>query len=57
MLAFINKDQTGPATSGDDAMTVDLPDGTKAFIPILIPLTEFAPAPDLRPGGADVPDM
>jgi len=54
-MAFLNKTMDGPATSGEDAMTVDLPDGTKAFIPLIIPLTEFAPAPDLRPGGADVP--
>lgn len=54
-MAFLNKTQNGPATSGDDALTVDLPDGTKAFIPLLIPLTPFSPAPDLRPGGADVP--
>jgi ABC-type branched-subunit amino acid transport system substrate-binding protein len=55
VMMFLNKDQNGPATSGEDAMTVDLPDGTKAFIPIIVPLTEFTPAPDLRPGGADVP--
>jgi hypothetical protein len=36
-------------------MTVPLDDGTTAYIPILVPLTEFEPAPDLRPGGADVP--
>lgn len=55
MMAFLNAEGTGPATSGDDAMKVDLPDGTQAYIPILIPLTDFEDAPDLRPGGADVP--
>ncbi len=55
MMAYLNAEGTGPATSAQDAMLVDLPDGNKAFVPILIPLTEFAPAPDLRPGGADVP--
>lgn len=54
-LAFFNADLSGPATSGDEALKVDLPDGTQAFIPLLIPLTDFTPAPDLRPGGADVP--
>jgi ABC-type branched-subunit amino acid transport system substrate-binding protein len=54
-LAFLSKDGKGIAKSGDDAFTVDLPDGTKAFIPIVVPLTEFAPAPDLRPGGKDAP--
>lgn len=55
MMAFLNATGDGPATSGDDAMKVPLPDGTTAYIPILIPLSDFAPAPDLRPGGADVP--
>lgn len=55
MMAYLNAEGTGPATSAQDAMLVDLADGNKAFVPILIPLTEFAPAPDLRPGGADVP--
>lgn len=54
-MLFLNADGTGPATSGEDAMTVPLADGTTAYIPILVPLTEFEPAPDLRPGGADVP--
>jgi branched-chain amino acid transport system substrate-binding protein len=54
-MAFLNATGDGPATSGDDAFTVQLEDGTTAFIPIIIPLTEFAPAPDLKPGGADVP--
>ncbi len=54
-LSFFNADMTAPAGSGDEALKVDLPDGTQAFIPLLVPLTDFAPAPDLRPGGADVP--
>lgn len=55
MIAFANADMSGIATSGEDAMTVPLPDGTTAFIPVLVPLTPFSDAPDLRPGGADVP--
>ncbi|MBL8132041.1 MAG: ABC transporter substrate-binding protein [Anaerolineae bacterium] len=54
-MMFLNATGDGPATSGDDAMKVDLPDGTVAYIPILVPLTGFEAAPDLRPGGADVP--
>jgi ABC-type branched-subunit amino acid transport system substrate-binding protein len=54
-MAFLNATGDGPATSGEDALKVELGDGTTAYIPIIIPLTEFAPAPDLRPGGADVP--
>ncbi len=54
-MAFLNATRDGVATSGDEALKVDLPDGTQAFIPVLIPLTDFEDAPDLRPGGADVP--
>lgn len=49
-LRFLNAEGTGPATSGDDAMKIPQDDGTTIFVPILIPLTEFAQAPDLRPG-------
>lgn len=55
MMAFANADMSGLATSGDDAMAVPLPDGTTAYIPVLVPMTPFSDAPDLRPGGADVP--
>ena len=55
-MLFLNADQTGPATSGEDAMAVPLDDGTTAYIPILVPLTDFEDAPDLRPGGADAPE-
>jgi branched-chain amino acid transport system substrate-binding protein len=54
-MMFLNATGDGVATSGDDAMKVDLPDGTQAFIPVLVPLTDFEDAPDLRPGGVDVP--
>jgi ABC-type branched-subunit amino acid transport system substrate-binding protein len=50
-MRFLNATGDGPATSAEDAFRTE----TGGFIPILIPLTEFAPAPDLRPGGADVP--
>lgn len=55
-MAFLNATGDGVATSAEDAMIVDGPDGAKFFVPILVPLTEFAAAPDLRPGGADVPN-
>lgn len=55
MMAFANADMSGIATSGDDALKVPLEDGTTAYIPVLVPLTGFEAAPDLRPGGADVP--
>ncbi|MEQ8674964.1 MAG: ABC transporter substrate-binding protein [Aggregatilineales bacterium] len=49
MLAFLNADMTGPATSGEDALIVPTETG-QIFVPILVPLTDFASAPDLRPG-------
>lgn len=54
MMAYLNAQGTGPATSAADAMLLEVGD-QKFFVPIAIPLTDFAPAPDLRPGGADVP--
>ena len=53
-MYFLNATMDGIATSGEDALTVDAGDGTSLFIPQIVPLTEFAPAPDLRPGGANV---
>ncbi|MBE2182037.1 MAG: ABC transporter substrate-binding protein [Anaerolineae bacterium] len=55
VMMFANADMSGVATSGEDAMAVPLADGTTAYVPVLVPLSEFEPAPDLRPGGADVP--
>lgn len=45
--AFLNATGDGPATSAEDAFIVE---GAGIFLPILIPLTEFSEAPDLRPG-------
>jgi len=47
-LAFLNADGTGPATSREDAMVIPTDSG-EIMLPIVIPLTDFAPAPDLRP--------
>ena len=57
MMMFANADMSGVATSGDDALTLPLPDGTNAFLPVVVPLTDFEVSPDLRPGGADTPGM
>ena len=56
-IAFLNATMDGPATSGDDALKVPQDDGSNVYVPLLIPLTDFEDVPDLRPGGADVPDM
>jgi len=49
-IAYLNAEQAGPATSGEDALQIPRDDGTTLFVPILIPLTEPFEAPDLRPG-------
>lgn len=54
MMKFLNATMDGVATSGDDALKVpNDADGTTIYVPVLVPLTDFAPAPDLRPGAAD----
>lgn len=50
VMQYVNADMTGPATSAADALLVDTPDGRKVFVPLILPLTEFTAAPDLRPG-------
>jgi len=57
MMMFANADMSGVASSGDDALKLALPDGTEAYLPVVVPLTDFEQTPDLRPGGADVPGM
>jgi ABC-type branched-subunit amino acid transport system substrate-binding protein len=54
-MYFLNATMDGPATSGDDALKIPQEDGTNIFVPLVVPLADFAPAPDLRPGGASVP--
>ena len=55
-MYFLNATMDGIATSGDDILTVDPGDGSALFIPQIVPLNEFTPAPDLRPGGAGAGD-
>lgn len=50
MMKFANATMDGVATSGDDALKVPRDDGTNVYVPVVVPLTDFAPAPDLRPG-------
>jgi ABC-type branched-subunit amino acid transport system substrate-binding protein len=50
IMQYVNATMTGPATSAADALLVDTPDGGKLFVPLILPLTEFSDAPDLRPG-------
>jgi hypothetical protein len=55
VMYYLNATMDGPATSVADALLVDTPDGGKLFVPLIVPVTPFSDAPDLRPGGADVP--
>lgn len=56
MMAYLGQDGQRPAGPDNPPMVVTA--GEQQFlVPILVPLTDFAPAPDLRPGGADVPGM
>ncbi len=47
-LAYANASMTGPASGPDDALLVPDGAGGQLFIPIVIPLTDFMPVPQLR---------
>ncbi len=49
VMYFLNATQDGPATSGEDVLAIPQDDGSNIYVPLLVPLSEFAPAPDLRP--------
>ncbi len=50
LLKFANADMSGPATGPDDALFLDDGNGGQLFAPIVIPLTDFQAAPNLRGG-------
>jgi hypothetical protein len=52
-MRFANATMDGVATSGDDALKVPLADGTNYYPPVMVPLTDFVAAPDMRPGMVD----
>lgn len=47
-LAFANTTMTGPASGPDDALLIPDGAGGQLFVPIVIPLTDFMPVPQLR---------
>lgn len=51
MMLFANATMDGVATSGDDALKIPRDDGTDIYVPILVPLTDFAPAPSMLDQG------
>jgi TolB protein len=52
-MNFLGQDGKKPAGAGNPPMVVTV--GSQQFmVPMIIPLTDYQPAPDLRPGGADV---
>ena len=56
LMAYLGQDGQTPASAENPPMVVTAGD-RQLLVPILVPLTDFAPAPDLRPGGANVPGM
>jgi len=53
-MNFLGQDGKTPAGSQNPPMLVTV-GSQQLMVPIIIPLTDYQPAPDLRPGGADVP--
>ena len=48
ILKFANTTMSGPASGAEDALLIDDGAGGKLFVPIVIPLTDFMPVPQLR---------
>ena len=47
-LAYANATMTGPASGPEDALLIPDGAGGQLFVPIVIPLTDFMPVPQLR---------
>ena len=50
VMKYANADLSGAAMGSDDALLVDDGAGGKLFVPIVVPLTDFMPVPQLRGG-------
>jgi TolB protein len=53
-MNFLGQDGKTPAGANNPPMVVTVGD-QQYLVPMIVPLTDYEPAPDLRPGGADVP--
>jgi ABC-type branched-subunit amino acid transport system substrate-binding protein len=53
-MNFLGQDGKTPASVDNPPMLVTVGD-QQFLVPMILPLTDYQPAPDLRPGGADVP--
>jgi hypothetical protein len=53
-MNYLGQDGKTPAGE-NNPLLLSTVDGEQQVIPMLVPLTDFQTAPDLRPGGADVP--
>jgi len=53
-MNYLGQDGKTAAAAGNPPMVVSVGD-QKYLVPWIIPLTDYQPAPDLRPGGANVP--
>ena len=48
IMKFANSDMSGPATGADDALTIPDGAGGTLFVPLVLPITDFMPVPQLR---------
>lgn len=55
-LNFLGQDGKTPAGPGNPPKVVKV-DGQELRVPMILPLTDFQPAPDLRPVGKDSPEV
>jgi ABC-type branched-subunit amino acid transport system substrate-binding protein len=53
-MHYFGQDGKTPAGPGNPPVVVT-ENGQQHLVPMIIPLTDYQPAPDLRPGGADAP--
>ena len=53
-MNYLGQDGKTPAGANNPLMLITV-GGEQHMVPMLVPLSDFQTAPDLRPGGADVP--